>query len=327
MSVINNIIVDSRYEILNSDPSLSFFALSVSAKEVHTRALAVYFSALISTISDAMVGLREDGMFVVPRDVYVFGKQMTGEYLLYVVGEKGKIRDLMKETISFMSGQGALLDNMGKTFDRMSATIPRIASFPSVKYALYKFVWEKLLHIQPSDDVDVMYLNKIHLLLKRSDTYLLYTSLDDYETHISDRPALLLGDVPENYEFVDKLIEGVEYRARLYLHPLRQPSDVVYGFLAKVWYEAQGYGTVYERIRDYLLLYVYIRGDNTSIPPLPSPSGLENYRFLWKETMADPINRIFYVGMMGHVFEDAEVAECTPWSDATVSNFVIRGRA
>ncbi len=326
MSIVNNIIVDKRYEMINSDPSLSFFALSASAREVHTRALAVYFSALISTTSDTTVQLREDGMFVVPRSVYVFGKQMTGEYLLYVVGEREKVRDIMRDTLSFIGGKSASLDSMGKTFDRMSATIPRIASFPSVKYALYKFVWEKLLHIQPSDDVDVMYLNKIHILLKRPDTYLLYTSLDGYETNISDRPVLLLGDVPENYEFVDKLIEGAAYRARLYLHPLRQPSDVMYGFLAKVWYESQGYGAIYERIRDYLLLYVYGKGGNTQIPMLPSPQALENYRVLWKEIMADPIYRIVYVSMMGHVFDGAEVDRFTTWSDAIISNFTIRGR-
>jgi|GEM_PF-1835121 len=326
MNRFNNIVVDKRYEIINNDPSLSFFAISAIARDVHTRALAVYFSALISTISDTTVQLKEDGMFVVPREVYVFGKQMTGEYLLYVVGEREKVRDIMKDTLSFIGGKSSSLDSIGKTFDRMSATIPSIASFPSVKYALYKFVWEKLLHIQPSDDVDVMYLNKINLLLKRSDTYLIYTSIDSYDTHVSDRPALFLGDIPENYEFVDKLIEGVDYRARLYLHPLRAPSDVMYGFLAKMWYESQGYGAIYERIRDYLLLYVYGRGENTQIPMLPSSHVLEKYRILWKETMADPIHRIFHVSMMGHVFEGLEVDSCTTWSDATISNFTIRGR-
>ena len=321
-----NIIVDRKYSVLNSDPSLSFFSLSVSAKDVHTRALAVYFSAMMGSLLDIDIPLKEDGLYAVSNGIYVFGKQMTGEYLLYLVGDYEGIDKVMGDIFNFISGKNGNLEGMGKVFDKMSALVPHIAAYPAPVAALYKFVWEKMLHIEPADDVDVMYLNKISLILKRPDTALAFTSLEKYNTDVKDRPVLVIGDLPAEYEYIDKLVSGVSYKGKLYLHPLRSVKDVFYGYLVKWWYQDKGYGVIFERIRDYLLLYVY---GKKNIPDLPSIEYVEHYSLLWKEAVADPIERVLALGIVGHIFTegDLEVPVCEAWDDVMVTNFRVRGRA
>ncbi len=321
-----NIIVDRKYSTINSDPSLSFFALSVSAKDVHTRALAVYFSAMMGFLLDIDVPLKEDGLYAVSEGVYLFGKQMTGEYLLYIVGDYEGVDKVMVDVFNFLTGKNGNLEEMGKVFDRMSALVPHIPAYSSPVTALYRFVWEKMLHIEPTDDVDVMYLNKISLILKRSDTALAFTSLEKYATHVSDRPVLVVGDLPAEYEYVDKLVSGISYKGRLYLHPLRSLDDVYYGYVTKLWYQDKGYGVIYERIRDYLLLYVYGR---KSIPSLPRIDDMEHYRLLWREMFVDPIERIEILSVAGHVLtDDVDIADIVDgmWDDVMTTEFQIRGR-
>ncbi len=323
--MMKSIIVDRRYSIINSDPSLAFFALSVSAKDLHTRALSVYFSALMGKLGDISVPLTSMGVFSPLRNVYVFGRIMAGEYLLYVVGKYEDVEKMMGDMWEFIEGKKSNLDDIGKLFDQMAAKVPRIRSLPSPVYALYRFAWEKLLHIDGEDDVDVMYLNKINLILRRSDSSLFLTSIDKYDTNVVDRPVLVIGDIPENYDVVDKLVEGIKYTARLYLHPLRSIEDVIYGYKAKLWYQEKGYGVVFERIRDYLMLYVY--GKN-KIPQLPNRTLLGGYEILLKELFADPIYRIEALAMSGHVLTNGTlgVLSDTEWDDAMKVEFTIRGR-
>ena len=320
-----NIVVDEKYSVINSDPKLDFFAISVSARDAHTRALAVFFNALYEILTEASNPLDEDGIYTSSKKVYAFGKQMTGEYLFYVVGRNEYVKKFLNEFMELMERKGSNLENMGKAFDKMSAQIPRIASYPSPVYALYKFVWERLLRIEPVDDVDVMYLNKISLILQKHNIPLMLTSLGEYETNVVDRPILLVNDVPMKYEFVDKLVEGVSYVGKLFLQPLKSVSDVFYGYLAKMWYEERGYRVIFERIRDYLLLYVY---GIDQPPKLPSGDLLENYVLFWREMLADPIYRIRVLATAGHVLvsEDIEVYNIIEWDDAIQVEFIVKGR-
>ena len=320
-----NIIVDKNYSMINSDPKIDFFAISVSARDAHTRALSVFFNALYEMLSGVTYPLDEDGIYTVSKKVYAFGKQMTGEYLFYVVGKGEYVDRFLSEFMEFMERKGSNLENMGKAFDKMSAQIPRIASYPSPVYALYKFVWERLLRIEPVDDVDVMYLNKISLILQKHNAPLILTSLSEYETNVVDRPILLVNDVPMRYEFADKLVEGISYIGKLFLQPLKSVSDVFYGYLVKMWYEERGYPVIFERIRDYLLLYVY---GIDQPPKLPSSDLLENYVLLWKEMLVDPIYRILILSTAGHVLvsEDIEVYNITEWDDALQVEFIVKGR-
>ena len=320
-----NIIVDEKYSMINSDPRIDFFTISVSARDAHTRALGVFFNALYEMLTEVSYPLDEEGIYTVSKRVYAFGKQMTGEYLFYVVGRNEYVKKFLNEFIEFMERKGSNLENMGKAFDKMSAQIPRIASYPSPVYALYKFVWERLLRIEPVDDVDVMYLNKISLILQKRNTPLILTSLREYETNVVDRPILLVNDVPMKYEFVDKLVKGISYVGRLFLQPLKSVSDVLYGYLVKMWYEERGYRVIFERIRDYLLLYVY---GLDSPPNLPDSSSLEDYVLFWKEMLVDPVYRIQVLATAGHILvsEDIEVCNITEWDDAIQVEFIIKGR-
>jgi len=320
-----NIVVDKRYSMINSDPKIDFFAISVSARDTHTRALGVFFNALYEMLTEVSYPLDEEGIYTVSKKVYSFGKQMTGEYMFYVVGKDDYVKSFLNEFMEFMERKGSNLENMGKAFDKMSAQIPRIASYPSPVYALYRFVWERLLRIEPLDDVDVMYLNKISLILQKHNAPLILTSLSDYETNVVDRPILLVNDVPMKYEFVDKLVKGISYIGKLYLQPLKSVSDVLYGYLVKMWYEERGYSVVFERIRDYLLLYVY---GIDSPPRLPSGNLLENYLLFWKEMLVDPVYRIQVLSTAGHVLvsEDIDVYNITEWEDAIQVEFIVKGR-
>ena len=110
-----NTVVDHRYGVVNSDPKLDFFAISVSAKDIHSRALSVYFSALIDTLCDINTPLKEDGIFAISKELYLFGQQMVGEYLFYAVGTEKNVETLADDIIGFIYGKVSDLEKMGKS--------------------------------------------------------------------------------------------------------------------------------------------------------------------------------------------------------------------